>query len=132
MTTGGGMLLTARAEWAERARYLTTQARDDPVKVQVHTTVGFNYRLTSLAAALGCAQLKQLERAPGRQAPPPRGVRRGARGPPRRLVPGRPWAGSTWWLTAVRLDPRAFGSDRRAVHAALRARGVESHCRGRR
>src|SRR5690606_23996092 len=46
-TGGGGMIVTDRGEWAERARYLTTQAKDDPVEY-VHGTLGFNYRLTNL------------------------------------------------------------------------------------
>ena len=59
-TGGGGMLVTARADWAARARYLTTQAKDDPVEY-VHREIGFNYRLTNLQAAVGCAQLEQLD-----------------------------------------------------------------------
>ena len=57
---GGGMLVTSRADWTERARYLTTQAKDDPVEY-VHEAVGYNYRLTNLAAAVGVAQLERLD-----------------------------------------------------------------------
>ena len=59
-TGGGGMLLTDNEEWASKARYLTTQAKDDPVE-SIHGEVGFNYRLTNLQSALGCAQLECLE-----------------------------------------------------------------------
>lgn len=60
MTTGGGgMIVTDDPELARRARHLTTQARL-PGLSYVHDDVGFNYRLTNLAAALGVAQLEQL------------------------------------------------------------------------
>src|SRR5450631_470569 len=46
-TGGGGMLVTDDATWAARARYLTTQAKDDPIEY-VHNAVGYNYRLTCM------------------------------------------------------------------------------------
>jgi perosamine synthetase len=61
MTTGGGgMLVTHDAVLAERARYLSTQAKDDGV-YYVHDSVGYNYRMTNLQAAVGVAQLEQLD-----------------------------------------------------------------------
>jgi len=59
-TGGGGMLVTNNAGWAARARYLTTQAKDDPIEY-VHNAVGYNYRLTNMLAAMGCAQMEQLD-----------------------------------------------------------------------
>lgn len=59
-TGGGGMIVTSKGEWADRARYLTTQAKDNPLEY-IHGEVGFNYRLTNLQAALGCAQVEQLD-----------------------------------------------------------------------
>jgi perosamine synthetase len=59
-TGGGGMLVTNNSEWAARAKYLTTQAKDDPVEY-VHGEVGYNYRLTNVLAAMGCAQMEQLD-----------------------------------------------------------------------
>jgi perosamine synthetase len=59
-TGGGGMLVTDDQAWAARARYLTTQAKDDPIEY-IHNEVGYNYRLTNLLAAMGCAQMEQLD-----------------------------------------------------------------------
>ena len=59
-TGGGGMVVTDDAELAARARYLATQAKDDPVEY-VHGAVGFNYRLSNVLAAIGCAQLEVLD-----------------------------------------------------------------------
>ena len=58
-TGGGGMIVTDNQDWAERAHYLTTQAKDDPVHY-VHNAIGYNFRLTNIQAALGVAQLEQL------------------------------------------------------------------------
>jgi FlaA1/EpsC-like NDP-sugar epimerase len=58
-TSGGGMLVGARREWIERARHLATQARD-PAPHYEHSSVGYNYRLSNLLAAVGRAQLRQL------------------------------------------------------------------------
>lgn len=58
-TGGGGMIVTNDPKLAARARYLSTQAKDDPIEYY-HSESGYNYRLTSLQAALGLAQLEQL------------------------------------------------------------------------
>lgn len=58
-TGGGGMILTDNSDFAEKAKYLTTQAKDDPVRY-IHHEVGYNFRLTNIQAALGVAQLEQL------------------------------------------------------------------------
>lgn len=60
-TGGGGMILTNISELARKAKYLTTQAKDDPINY-VHNHVGYNFRLTNIQAALGVAQLEQLPR----------------------------------------------------------------------
>ena len=60
MTTGGGgMILTNNEKYAEKAKYLTTQAKDDAVRY-IHNEIGYNYRLTNIQAALGVAQLEKL------------------------------------------------------------------------
>ncbi|MDA1219912.1 MAG: DegT/DnrJ/EryC1/StrS family aminotransferase, partial [Chloroflexi bacterium] len=59
-TGGGGMIVTDNEPWAERARYLTTQAKDDPVEYY-HSEIGYNYRLTNIQAAMGVAQMEQIE-----------------------------------------------------------------------
>jgi aminotransferase in exopolysaccharide biosynthesis len=56
---GGGMILTDDEKLTEKARYLTTQAKDDPGRF-IHDEIGYNFRLTNIQAALGVAQLEQL------------------------------------------------------------------------
>jgi dTDP-4-amino-4,6-dideoxygalactose transaminase len=59
-TSGGGMLLSNDTGFIERARYLSTQARQ-PVPWYEHTEIGYNYRLSNVLAALGRAQLSRLD-----------------------------------------------------------------------
>ena len=58
-TGGGGMILTDNEMLADKAKYLSTQAKDDPIRY-VHDEIGYNFRLTNIQAALGVAQLEQL------------------------------------------------------------------------
>lgn len=61
ITTGsGGMLVSNHEKWAEHAKHLSTQAKSDELQF-FHDEVGYNYRLTNLQAALGLAQMEQLE-----------------------------------------------------------------------
>ncbi len=60
-TSGGGMLVSKRAEWIERARHLSSQAREPMVHYE-HREVGYNYRMSNLLAGLGCSQLADLPR----------------------------------------------------------------------
>ena len=61
MTTGaGGMVVSNHPDWAEHAKHLSTQAKADELQF-LHDEVGYNYRLTNLQAALGLAQLEQMD-----------------------------------------------------------------------
>lgn len=59
-TGGGGMVVSGDEELLGRAKHLSTQAKSDPVYFE-HDEIGFNYRMTNLQAAMGIAQLEQLE-----------------------------------------------------------------------
>lgn len=59
-TGGGGAILTNDAELAKRAKHLTTTAKVPHRWEYMHDEIGFNYRLPSINAALGCAQLEEL------------------------------------------------------------------------
>lgn len=60
-TGGGGMLLFKDADMARRAKHLTTQAKVSHRWEFVHDAVGYNYRMPNINAALGCAQLEQID-----------------------------------------------------------------------
>lgn len=59
-TGGGGMLVSNNQQYLERTKHLSTQAKIDEIYFD-HDEVGYNYRMTNLQAALGLAQLEQLE-----------------------------------------------------------------------
>lgn len=61
LTTGGGGMVLTDAVTGTRAKHLTTTAKMPHAYEYVHDELGFNYRLPNLNAALGCAQLEQLE-----------------------------------------------------------------------
>jgi aminotransferase in exopolysaccharide biosynthesis len=61
MTTGGGGMLLTDVETGQRAKHLTTTAKIPHPYEFIHDEVGFNYRMPNLNAALGCAQLEQLQ-----------------------------------------------------------------------
>jgi dTDP-4-amino-4,6-dideoxygalactose transaminase len=125
-TSGGGMLVSRRRDVIERARYLSTQARQ-PVAHYEHEDVGYNYRLSNLLAAVGRGQLAGLDRKVARR----RAVRAayqsalaGCRGI--EFMPEAAYGRSNGWLTCVTIDPALFGADRDAVRLFLESRNIES------
>ncbi len=125
-TSGGGMLLSTRKDWADRARHLATQARE-PVRHYEHKDIGHNYRLSNLLAAVGRAQLSDLERrVDARRAIYAR--YRAALGalPGWSFMPEAALGRATFWLTCATIDPAASGVRRDAVLDALASLDIES------
>jgi dTDP-4-amino-4,6-dideoxygalactose transaminase len=58
-TSGGGALLSEDAEMIEKARFLSTQARDVAPHYQ-HTHIGYNYRMSNVLAGIGRGQIEVL------------------------------------------------------------------------
>lgn len=65
-TSGGGMLLSNHSKYIEQAKKLSTQARE-PVIHYEHEELGYNYRMSNIIAAIGRAQLKQLDNYVGKR-----------------------------------------------------------------
>jgi perosamine synthetase len=59
-TGGGGAILTDDENLADRAKHLTTTAKQPHRWEYAHDEIGYNFRMPNLNAALGCAQLEQL------------------------------------------------------------------------
>lgn len=125
-TGGGGMLVTDDDALAQAARRLSTTAKDDAVE-GVHGSVGFNYRLTNLQAAVGCAQLERLDdliaakRRIARRYQAALGDVAGLT-----AMPEAPWATSAFWLYTLRVEEQAGGRSARHLRAYLRERGIDS------
>ncbi len=125
-TGGGGMIVTDNEAWARKAKYLTTQAKDDPLEF-VHNEVGFNYRLTNLQAALGCAQLEQLEEYIRIKHQISR-TYTDALGQVPGITPMRQadWAYSVFWMYTILVDSSTYSQDSRALMHKLAARGIQA------
>ncbi len=125
-TGGGGMIVTGRQDWAARARYLTTQAKDHPEEY-IHNEIGYNYRLTNLQAALGCAQIELLDEFVKTKRAIASAYQKAFTGIRGLTVPDEaPWAFSTYWLYTILVDEVAFGMDSRAIMRALARERIQS------
>jgi pyridoxal phosphate-dependent aminotransferase EpsN len=103
-TSGGGMLLARRKDWLDRARYLATQARS-AARHYEHEAIGYNYRMSNLLAAVGRAQLADLDRRVAvRRAT--NAAYREALGslPGWTFMPEAPFGTSTCWLTCATVE----------------------------
>jgi len=120
-TGGGGALLTGDGELAARAKHLSTTAKADKMEFY-HDAVGFNYRLTNVAAAMGVAQLESLEhyvdvkRAHSRRYSESLSTCSGVS-----LHPEPAGCRSTFWMYSISLDREA-----RPVIKALNDTGIMS------
>ncbi len=125
-TGGGGMIVTSKETWARRAKYLTTQAKDDPLEY-VHNEIGYNCRLTNLQAALGCAQLERLDEHIGAK----RRIAQ-AYGDAFASLPGvtpmreASWAYGIYWMYTVLVDETRCGMDSRTLLRELAARQIQT------
>jgi aminotransferase in exopolysaccharide biosynthesis len=123
---GGGMLATNNEMLARRARHLSTQARQLGAEYW-HDEIGYNYRLTNTAAALGLAQLEQLPEFLARKREiAARYDRMFASVRGISLPPRAPWADPSMWMYCVLVDANQFGRDRNELMGDLQRAGVES------
>ena len=128
ITTGGGGAVTARcADEVEHLKYLSTQAKDDP-QFYIHNEIGYNYRMTNLQAALGVAQMEELQQFIETKhrnyilyKERFREVSFGT------LLPFREGTCSNQWFYSLQLrEDRLQGKDMRDIIGALQERGVQT------
>jgi perosamine synthetase len=114
-TGGGGMIVTDNEAWARQAKYLTTQAKDDPVEY-VHHRIGYNYRLTNIQAAMGCAQMEKLDEYVAAK----RRIAARYTEAAQRIAGITPmceasWAYSAYWMYTVRINEAGYPLNSRAL-----------------
>jgi len=125
-TGGGGMLVTNNPQWAARAKYLSTQAKDDPVEY-IHNDIGYNYRLTNLLAALGCAQMEQLDGfIEAKRQIAMRYLESFAQVPAIRLPAEANWAFSTFWMFTILIDEDIARGGSRGLLRELSSSGIQT------
>jgi dTDP-4-amino-4,6-dideoxygalactose transaminase len=125
-TSGGGMIASSDPKLIAHAVKLATQARD-PAPHYEHSEIGYNYRLSNVLAGIGRGQLAVLEdRVRARRRNFDFYVRHLGNLPGIQFMPEAPWGRHTRWLTALTIDPKAFGTDREAVRLALEEQNIEA------
>ncbi len=125
-TSGGGMFVSSDRSLVDRARHLATQARD-PAPHYQHSTVGYNYRMSNLLAAIGRGQLQALRDRISRK----RDIFRfyqNALGdlPGIFFMPTAGYGEPNHWLTCILVDPARFGATREDIRLALEKENIES------
>lgn len=125
-TSGGGALASDDGDAIEKARFLSTQARD-PAPHYQHSTVGYNYRLSNVCAAIGVGQLRVLNERVD--------ARRRVNGRYRELLADLPGVSfspepagmrANRWLTTILVDPTQARFTREQVRLALESEDIES------
>jgi perosamine synthetase len=125
-TGGGGMIVTNDPALAAKAKYLSTQAKDDPVEY-VHKETGFNYRLSNVQAALGCAQMELLDEFIRiKRAIAAEYTKAFASVPGVTMMAEASWARSICWLNTVLIDEAEYGEDSRSLMKRLSRRGIQA------
>jgi dTDP-4-amino-4,6-dideoxygalactose transaminase len=125
-TGGGGMLVTDDGRVASRTRYLATQARE-PVGHYEHRSVGYNYRLSNLLAAIGRGQLHRLDDLIAARHETARYYRATLGDlPGLEFMPIAGYGTPNWWLTCLLVDADAFGAGPDEILAALARRNIEA------
>jgi pyridoxal phosphate-dependent aminotransferase EpsN len=111
--TAGGMLVSTRKEWVDKARFWSTQARDpDPLGANnyVHSQLGYNYRLSNVLAGIVLGQLDVLpKRVEQRRAVAFRYRDAFADLPGLEFMPQASYGLHTNWLSCFLLDEKEFG-----------------------
>lgn len=126
-TSGGGALVTNRAEWAEKTRFLATQAKD-PAPYYQHSAVGYNYRLSNILAGIGRGQMELIDSRVKSRREIYAWYHKNLRDVPAlQFGPTEPALGtSNRWLTTVTLDAAHTTVTPEQVRQHLETHNIES------
>ena len=127
ITTGGGGAVTANdSKVVDHIRFLSTQAKNDP-HYYIHDEVGYNYRMTNLQAALGVAQMEELEEFIRRKQHNFNlyndlfaGFKYGE------LMPFREGTSSNKWFYSIKINREYITATMREIITALQSKGIET------
>ncbi len=127
MTTGGGgMILTDDENLFEKAKYLTTQAKDDPVRY-IHNEVGFNFRLTNIQSALGVAQLEQLPKFLKHKKFIYEYYKKNIEQIKGLKIASEPtYSNNNHWINLIQIDSNVYGEDREQLMQRLSIEKVQT------
>jgi len=120
------MILTDVKTLEEKAKYLSTQAKDDPIRY-IHDEVGYNFRLTNIQAALGVAQLEQLPAILKRKKEIYdfyQSKIENIEGLSLSKVPD--YADNNHWLNLLKIDSKVYNQDREVLMKRLEGNGIQT------
>jgi dTDP-4-amino-4,6-dideoxygalactose transaminase len=127
-TSGGGALVSHSQEYVEKARFLSTQARDNAPHYQ-HSQVGYNYRMSNIVAGIGRGQMEVLDERVAQRISNNKRYRdyfNNISGVELQSEPSADYF-SNFWLTAVIIDPlKTGGIDREMVRLEMEKENIES------
>jgi dTDP-4-amino-4,6-dideoxygalactose transaminase len=103
-TSGGGALVSQNKQWIDKARYLATQARD-PAPHYQHSQIGYNYRMSNIAAGIGRGQILVLDKWIEKRRANHNFYERELKSLGFEFLPERREAFSNRWLTCTLIGP---------------------------
>lgn len=124
--SAGGVLVSHSKELVEKARFLSQQAKDPSPHYQ-HSTIGFNYRMSNIVAAIIRPQLASLDRRiQKRQSIYERYKKALSHIPGISFMPIADYGTSNYWLTVIKIDESLTGFSRDELRESLADHHIES------
>ena len=119
------MLVTRHKSWADEARFLATQARDQAPHYE-HSTFGYNYRLSNICAAIGLGQMEVVDERVNRRREIFERYKKELSHPSIEFMPEPDGLRSTRWLSALTIDPNETGIGREDIRLMLLEHQIEA------
>ena len=120
-TGGGGMVVAKDAALLQRAKHLTTTSRVLHPYEFNHDEIGYNYRMPNLNAALGCAQIEQMEMYMASKRTLANNYHKFFKDKKETFVVEPPESNSNYWLNAIILNNK---SDKVSFIKATNSKGI--------
>ncbi len=125
-TSGGGALVSSNLEAIKKTRFLATQARD-PAPHYQHSTIGYNYRMSNICAAIGRGQMEVLaNRVDSRKKNFNYYQSRLSVLPAITFLSEPENVSSNRWLTTIQIDSTQTSATPNAIRLALESLNIES------
>jgi len=122
----GGMILTNKKSLFDKIDHLKNLAHSKKRRF-VHDTIGYNYKMTNIQAALGLASFSHIKESIYKKQTMAKIYIRGLQKISGIILPKeQPWAHSVYWMYAIRIQKKKFGLTRNAVMKKLAEHGVQT------
>lgn len=128
ITTGeGGAIATNNKKFYETAKFYRDQAKKISIHPYYHPAIGYNYGLTNLQAAVGIGQLQQISQLVANKRLIATKYTKVLKNIPGIIIPAEAdYARSNYWMYAILIDKKKFGSTRDQLIAYLKTKNIET------